>query len=566
MVSAMISMRHVLRSLPLLAGVLGDTYGVAVVIGHGAAHTDGKTIHLPSLPPNSDPSLLPLVRGLIDHEAAHIRETDFAALQAWRPTPFSRHIWNSLEDWRVENRLADLFPGCRQNFKWLIEHYFAGTQDRAGDIAPALSVLNAILLTVRSWDSPGVTMNRDQAIQNVEDSVPGIWPGIQDILDEARTASRSTEDTIRAAEEIVALIRGVCAGNDNSPMKIGDDPDESKVDEHQQEEHQPGGLADTGNPKTQMPSTSEVESEDERSLPLTQAQTKSLIETMDLEETPEEWPQHLGDLLAQSVDACSPGFSDNRVIVARRGHKPGRPFEASDLEACRRASVAMRARLFRLLQATRLTRCQIGRQGHLDTSRLQKVVLGESRVFRKYATTPGVNTAVHILLDSSGSMAGAKLKLASMACYTVAAALEKITGVNMAVSVFPAGTAHGGITVAPLIEHGQKTHANLDIQAEGYTPMAQALWWVLQHMQSLSETRKIIIILTDGDPDSIPAAKTALKVAQDLGYEVYGLGILSTEIAALLPETSAGIDRLEDLPSILHGLIGNILISHLRGK
>lgn len=53
--------RHVMRSLPLLAAVLGDAYGVEVVIGGGdSAHTDGKTIHLPSLPLDGDATALAL--------------------------------------------------------------------------------------------------------------------------------------------------------------------------------------------------------------------------------------------------------------------------------------------------------------------------------------------------------------------------------------------------------------------------------------------------------------------------------------------------------------------------
>ena len=35
------------------------------------------------------------------------------------------------------------------------------------------------------------------------------------------------------------------------------------------------------------------------------------------------------------------------------------------------------------------------------------------------------------------------------------------------------------------------------------TPMAESLWWVMQQMCLLRENRKIILIITDGEPDSI---------------------------------------------------------------
>ena len=118
----MITDRAIIRSLPLVAGVLGKTYGVRVEIGGNQAFTNGKVIQLPSLPAETDPDFTGLVRGFLDHEAAHIRETDFNVINGL--TPLEKSIWNTFEDWRVENKLAELFPGCRHNFNWLIRHLF----------------------------------------------------------------------------------------------------------------------------------------------------------------------------------------------------------------------------------------------------------------------------------------------------------------------------------------------------------------------------------------------------------------------------------------------------------
>ena len=54
----------ILNCLPLLASVLGKRYGVEVVIDGDTACTDEHTIYLPSLPLDSDESLLVQVRGL----------------------------------------------------------------------------------------------------------------------------------------------------------------------------------------------------------------------------------------------------------------------------------------------------------------------------------------------------------------------------------------------------------------------------------------------------------------------------------------------------------------------
>ena len=65
-----------LGALPILAKMLGRRLGVQVVIGADAAHTDGQTIYLPALPAD-DAALAILANGYIDHEAAHLRYTDF---------------------------------------------------------------------------------------------------------------------------------------------------------------------------------------------------------------------------------------------------------------------------------------------------------------------------------------------------------------------------------------------------------------------------------------------------------------------------------------------------------
>ena len=71
--------KHIIGSLPLLASILGRKYGVQVRIGGSKAFTDGNIIQLPGLPFDCDDTLLGLVRGMLDHESAHIRDTDFGA-------------------------------------------------------------------------------------------------------------------------------------------------------------------------------------------------------------------------------------------------------------------------------------------------------------------------------------------------------------------------------------------------------------------------------------------------------------------------------------------------------
>lgn len=85
----MLKQKDIMDCLPLLASVLGNQYGVTVEIGGSEAYTDGKTIHLPALPLDSEPELITMIKGYTDHESAHIRETDFEILRKANLTPFS---------------------------------------------------------------------------------------------------------------------------------------------------------------------------------------------------------------------------------------------------------------------------------------------------------------------------------------------------------------------------------------------------------------------------------------------------------------------------------------------
>ena len=108
----MIRTKDVLNCLPLVASILGDRYGVQVRIGGKEACTNGKVIHLPSLPMDCEPELLALAKGFTDHEAAHIRHTDFSVLKAENLDPVTFNLFNCLEDWRVEKKLSGIFQAA----------------------------------------------------------------------------------------------------------------------------------------------------------------------------------------------------------------------------------------------------------------------------------------------------------------------------------------------------------------------------------------------------------------------------------------------------------------------
>ena len=508
--------KHIIKSLPLLASILGRKYGVQVRIGGDRAYTNGNVIQLPGLPLDSDDTLLGLIRGYIDHESAHIRDTDFQALKAAALSPFEKHIWNIIEDWRAENALAAVYPGCRENFQWLIRHLFlpqppkSGQQQASAD--PATQILNWLLITVRSWDVHELAKERDLLRATVEIHFPGLTHELEPILRQIQTRCSSTRESIATAREITTVIRKYAhffeqQQKQQSGQAAGATANGSS------------GSADAADPGRALQSLQKM---------LTSGAGKDY--TADIGEK-------LKDALA---DASQQQVQRLRVATATNKHTYA--FPQNELTDSRQATTALRTRLQALMQSTRTVRNHDGYSGMLNTHKLHTLAAGNAKIFLRRGERIGVNTAAHILLDASGSMSGTSMTLASQACFAVATALCGIKGISVGVTAFPGsrvpdypGQPGHWNTVAPILGHKEKMHTAFGMTANGNTPMDSALWWVLQQMYPMPEPRKLILLITDGAPDSKPLALEAIAEVRRFHFEVYGIGIADASIQSLLP-------------------------------
>ena len=515
----MIRTKDIMRCLPLVASVLGRRYGVTVHIGGDSAYTDGTVIHLPRLPLDGGENLIALARGFLDHEAAHIRHTDFKALKAAKLTNMERYVWNCIEDWRVEHALAAIYPGCGHNFRWLIRHEFLENAE-AGPENPASSILNWILLTIRSWDVPELKGHCAQEAQVANRVFPGLLPKISSILNQAAGHCTSVEDGIVYARQIVELLQ---QEKDAYPQQKG--ASRSSFDPHAGEETE---------------------------------QAKKILEQL-LSAPADFFPPGMGERLAHALEEQRNTGGNDGLRVAVQGHLPVYPLKDEELRSSGQSCRALRTRLQGLLQAQTLERGVAARHGRLDTRRLYRLAVKNPYVFENLGRRQSLDTAVHILLDASGSMCGDRIRLATASCHAVASALQSIPGVNVGVSVFPAHVPHGEVGVYPLVRHGQRVHQIFSVDAGGGTPLAESLWWIIQRMLPLKEARKLILVITDGEPDNGPSAQKTMATADKIGMEIYGVGIDAPTVGTLFPHWT-NITRMEDLASTLfHTLQGALL-------
>jgi hypothetical protein len=571
----MIRNQHLINALPLVADVLGRKYGVQVRIGGNEAYTDGNVIQLPGLPVDSDETVRSLVRGYIDHESAHIRYSDFSVLLGEKLTRQEHFLANIFEDYRVEQAMAAMFPGCGHNLDWLTRHLLGEGYEQGENLSPEKLVFTWLVFAVTAWDIQEFLVRKEEIGIQVTARYPGLLQELEIFVQTVPERCLSTQASIELGRECLEILKKYV--RDNRQVKNGstdhpgqEDMGQSGHDEvsgqhglgqqsEQAEKYEDiSSTQEMGQDASTQPETSSIsgESQEEQDIRDTGTcqEVAEVLRNLEsfLEEDDPDLPKSGTELLFEAIRQL-PQQTGEILTVAIPSGKTTSSLSAEEQNSARQATTALRTRLQAVLQSTDLTRNRRGFTGKLDTHRLSRTSVGDARIFLRQNRRQAINTAIHILLDASGSMCSC-MKLASQACFAVASALESIPGTGTAITVFPADPiqAHDsshliGQTVFPLLKHKEKLHTRMNMSAGGNTPLGSALWWVIQRMHVLSEERKIILIITDGRPDNESEAIKAIETARLADMEVYGIGIADAAIMRLLPENGMIVRDISEL-------------------
>ena len=360
--------QDILKSLPLLASVLGRQYGVQVTIGGTEAFTDGRTVNLPALPLDADSEVLGFVRGYIDHEAGgHLRFTDFSVLQAEYLYPVEKFIWNAIEDWRVEKALSDIYPGCQANLQWLARKIFVEEFKPAQD--PQTALMSYILLSCRAWSVPEIEASRQIERQTVAQHYPQLLGKLDALLALVRDYCPNTRAAIDYAKRIARLIE--------------------EHQEPQQKEQAPGTEKTEGPGQGQAPETRESEDQgQEQSQSQTQAQeesgqdgsdseTSTPKQTEPIRTTEENLPKTFSEQLADklgTVSALTP--EEQQIHLALPVRQTPAPLPEDEQRKALAETTGLRYRLQGMLQAMRMRDTAPSRHGRLCPHNLHRMFVG----------------------------------------------------------------------------------------------------------------------------------------------------------------------------------------------
>jgi len=534
-----------LKVLPLVASMLGDKLGVKVVFGEqDTACTDGQTVFLPPLPMEEDEQLYWLVSGYIDHEAAHIRLTDFEAMKAAKLSPVAHHIFNVIEDWRVEHELVKRYPGCREHFDRLNRHLYLPKTKRkkkkaGGEKPPAFFILDYILNTVNLADVPELEAARKPAARVIDKNWPTLRRSLDEVLEQIPTRCLSTHDCIEMALEILSLleVEAQRLTSDQATTQINSGP-----------EMQENGVTNQSSSESSNGSSEGENKPSQRGENADLTADSSLADLLAGDES--SLPQSSEMKLKQAIFGKNPNRKRDGFCMAVEHELIAESLSPEAVSEALCSSRALRTRLQGLLQTRVLRRLTPARYGKTSGRLLYRIATKNPRMFRKGDEVPGIDTAVHILLDRSGSMDN-QIALATQTCHSVASALQSIKGVNVAVTAFPSDLAYGDLrSVAPLLRHGERLTDKFSVRAEGRTPLSEALWWVTKELMKQKEQRKLILIISDGLPDDPAVALKTLSLIRDLGIEVAGIAIDSWQLANFINAQENITDITELAPSM----------------
>ena len=550
-------MNHPLKNaLPIVAAAYGEKFGVKVLIQGQDAFTDGERIVIPTANPD-DPHYQQIAWGYLAHEAAHIRHTNFDMVKKASSKPIRKALLNIIEDVRIENELAKDYPGTRRSISQVIE-YMVDTQQMCvpEQLEPASNLQAWLLFRLRCHflGQKALTPLYQAIDERVRQLFPAAAMSRLSAMLTAVPSLGSTGEVLKLVDAIVAMLE-----------------DESRPPQDESD-------ADGGNDIGQDASNDSNNSSDSQT---PEADSSAMV---DAAETGDSDNSDQADNLRQALEASAAQFEpDTFAQVAEvlseqaEGHQGVTPLSLPQAEQAMLGdeailtlsaseSAQIRARLRGMVQSSQDNRNHAKRHGlRVATHRLAASQAGESRLFIQRQPRIAPNAAVHLLVDISGSMGkpigeGNRkyFHVANEAALALAMALEGIPGVVPAVSYFPG--IHQEVSIALLPKQSVRHRAAcFDQKPRGCTPMAQAMWFAANSLLAQKQKRKLMIVLTDGDPDDWAATHDIVDRCRRSGFELLGIGIQTRSVEKFFPQ-SIVINDVKDLKRELFEVTQQLLI------
>jgi cobaltochelatase CobT len=584
------------HAFPIVAAAIGNRFGIQVKVGGDQAYTDGKLIQLPAYNGN-DPDYQDYAWGLLAHEAAHLRYSDFTI--PYGPLVLRRRLCGAIEDVRIEYELAKDFPGTRLTLRTVIEKMIASGGFAAAnqDDHPANVLYGYVLKSLRARVLGQTALN--PLVEISEQVLKSLFPAgavirLKGLLSEVPDSLTSEADCLHLADRILTLIEQECENpaQEDTPQQqnqaaqgnADNEASMSKGDIEPDDDHDRSDTnTDDADSSAGSSGPDEAADHDVAGMDLMPRQLsdkelagqedgpdyQSLMETLQ-SASDADFDRDVFDVVKSALALDD---RDAPETVMPVGLKPlGNAAAGLNLlNHVQSESVKIRAALQGWVQSQSLTRSHpAGRGRRVIGRRLPQLALGDPRVFARRVVKPAPNTAIHLLLDKSDSMAepvmgdkhqsvANRLSIALEASIALALAFEGIAGVNPGMTAFP---GRDDTSVFRLLEHGERVRANaaaFSLRVGGTTPMTEAVWFAAAALLRCREPRKVLLVMTDGQPNDILSTLEILQRCRNSGIETLGVG-LGLDVSHLFP-VAITINELRELRTQLFALSKAVLLA-----
>ena len=466
------------------SSIFGRKKSVNVVFKGDGAATDGTNIYLPSLNHNSEVTdkEASIMRGYVDHEAGHVRHTDFEALNefgmecAKDKNKLLRSVHNALEDVWLERRVIEEYPGALENLSATtksVNDTFLKAYKVGAVTDKQLSDDKFISAVAMTWegrkDYPDPTSKEciDLLPKDIQERLPK-WIASLD-------GCTNTADVITLAKIVEKEIRD--ADEEKNPTPPPTNPSDEEDEDDDNDGDKPGGSGSGDDPDEceGETSTQDVANGDEAS-----EGDGGSAESADSEDDvdgrkPTKRVGSDNDSVSGSSDSdmeddVYDNFDLNEIVSKEIADNQKMSRDETDVNNYRPYTTAndkwktkkttrrlkhgsadvydtrltrmsgdvnvMRRKLERALMAKDNRDWDGGRDdGRLDTRRLVGAFNGRQDVFKKKQPRAEMDTAFTILIDLSGSMSGSKVHIAEQCAMALAESVDK-TGVKYEVLGF----------------------------------------------------------------------------------------------------------------------------------
>lgn len=530
------------------AEVMGRKLGVAVTFGGETAftyHKDGKYgLNVPAMPAGTVMTVhqAKVYGGYVDHETAHLRWTDFVAIEAYaKKGPLRRHLQNVIEDIRIENIHINFYTGCRPYLDALAFYVDREIEvkEKAGTKAQHLMALIykecwAKFRNCYSNTTEGQMMDYPELVKAAE------W-------------LHAEVPKLACTKEVAAVVEGLLERlpkgldwEEKVPPQGGSKPENKKEDGPQA----PGG-ADLFKPESGKKGNT----------------AKALEEALAQEGVADQHEvraQMIRQLVSQIDDhddappiRISMNWSGNAVlppvtVQSDRLYVPGDENMAkyiSTRDSIQAEILAAKKMLGIYLRSRKDVTWTKGlEEGVLDAAALHQVVTTKStRVMKQRRPAQFINTAVELTVDLSQSMSTEDTRAATI---LVAEALNGIRWLKLEITGFKtndlneslkyetprrSGGRLNGLEIL-LYKHFDESYEKAKprlgaLRCHTATPLGDAYGNALERVAKRRESRRVIWLISDGDPaidvmdprhNELLSMQRTHKKCRDLGIETIG--------------------------------------------